>query len=108
MSLSKSFIENQKVKLLAEKERLESEISQLDKYPNYGDQEDDNVQELTDYENNLSAEESLKKSLNEVSQVLKAIDDGNYGKCRECSAEITQELLEALPSAELCSKCQKK
>ncbi|PIS08032.1 hypothetical protein COT78_00410 [Candidatus Berkelbacteria bacterium CG10_big_fil_rev_8_21_14_0_10_43_13] len=108
MSLPEEFLKTQKEKLESEKERLMSEISKLKKYPDYGDRDEDNTQEIVDYEKNLSVEDSLKQSLDEVNIALKSIETGDYGQCRKCSVEIDRELLEVMPSIDLCSKCQKK
>jgi len=108
MSLPKEFLKTQKAKLESEKERLTSEISKLKKYPDYGDRDEDNTQEIVDYEKNLSVEDSLKQSLKEVKTALGSIETGDYGQCQKCSAEFDCEILEAMPSIDLCSKCQKK
>lgn len=104
--LSDEMISKQKKSLEEEKVRLEKKISELKKFPDYGSNEDDNARELTDYEGNLSLEEQLKILLKKVNQALRAIKDGNYGKCKKCSEEIESGRLEIMPYAELCVSCR--
>ncbi len=103
----KDFINQQKETLLAEKERLEKKIKELNQFPDYGDSEDDNAMEMSDFESNLSIEEQLKFLLKKVNDALKAIDDGTYGKCSNCKKAIETGRLEVMPYAELCVKCYK-
>ncbi len=107
MPLSKAFIEKQRNILLSEKEKLDGEIVKLKKYPDYGDRDDDNTLELVDYENNLTLEENLAKTLKQVKAALKRIEDGIYGTCRKCLQPIEKGRIEMMPFAEVCSKCQK-
>lgn len=108
MSLSQAFITKQQKILSAEKEKLSGQISYLKKYPNYGDQDDDNTLELIDYRNNLTLEENLAQTLKEVKSALKNIETGSYGQCRKCLQLIEKGRLEMMPQAQTCSKCQKK
>lgn len=108
MALDQIFINEQEGALLKEKSRLESEIKNLKKYPDYGYSEEDNIQELTDYENNMSTEEQLDFLLNKVNQALVAIKKGTYGLCAACGEEIEQGRLKIMPYAEFCAKCKPK
>ncbi|MFA7244092.1 MAG: TraR/DksA C4-type zinc finger protein [Patescibacteria group bacterium] len=105
--LEKNFLEQQKKSLLAEKERLETKIKELNKFPEYGESEDDNAMEMADFESNLSIEEQLKFLLKKINDALKAIDDSTYGTCKSCGEAIEEGRLEAMPYAELCVKCYK-
>jgi RNA polymerase-binding protein DksA len=105
--LDKEFIEKQKESLLAEKERLETKIKELNKFPEYGETEDDNAMEMTDFESNLSIEEQLKFLLKKVTDALGTIDNGTYGTCEKCQKAIEAGRLEVMPYAELCVECYK-
>lgn len=105
--LSADLIEKQKKSLLIEKERLEKKISELKKFPDYGQNEDDNAKETADFENNLSVEEQLNYLLNKVKHSLESIEEGNYGKCKKCSKIIEPGRLAIMPYAELCIGCRK-
>lgn len=42
----------------------------------------------------------------EVEAALERIDDGEYGECIDCGADINPERLEAFPAAARCIDCQ--
>jgi RNA polymerase-binding transcription factor DksA len=44
--------------------------------------------------------------LAEVGAALQRIDDGTYGTCGECGADIAADLLQAVPLARRCMSCQ--
>lgn len=45
------------------------------------------------------------RELDEVLRALSRIDDGTYGACAECGAEIASRRLEAIPWTALCVEC---
>jgi len=106
--MDQQFINEQESALLKEKTRLENQIKNLKKYPDYGYSEEDNIQELIDYENNMSAEEQLNFLLNKINQALLAIKKGTYGKCAACGKAIEEDRLKIMPYAELCVNCKPK
>jgi DnaK suppressor protein len=53
----------------------------------------------------LSSVTKAKTRLARLKQVLKNIDDQEYGLCRECGEEIGIQRLKALPESELCIDC---
>lgn len=105
MEINKEFIEKQKASLTEEKTRIEEKIKKLKKYPDYGSDEEDNLQEIADYESNLSIDEQLEFLLGKIKRALKSIDDGSYGKCASCKKIIEEGRLEIMPYAELCVTC---
>ena len=55
------------------------------------------------------AMQSLDRHAGLVRQIRSAIDridDGTYGICRECEADIAPKRLQAIPWAQLCIQCQ--
>ncbi|MFA7254248.1 MAG: TraR/DksA family transcriptional regulator [Patescibacteria group bacterium] len=108
MKSSKEFIEKQKNELLKEKAKLLEQISTLSKYPDYGDIGDDNTKELEDYENNLSIENRLSKTLDKIDRALGSIEKGEYGQCRKCHEYIESGRLENMPFVDLCVTCSTK
>lgn len=46
------------------------------------------------------------RELREVEAALQRIEDGTYGECRECGAQIAFARLEAHPTAARCIDCQ--
>ncbi len=55
--------------------------------------------ELTDNE---------RKQLSEIDAALQRIEDKTFGECADCSGKISQERLEAIPTATLCITCKSK
>lgn len=48
----------------------------------------------------------LERSIyDRVGAALRQIDDGRFGICEDCGAEISQERLDAMPYAETCASC---
>lgn len=105
MNLSTSFQEKIREQMQKEKERIEEKIKTLKKYPDYGSDEEDNLQELTDFESNLSLEDQLEFLLKKINKALQAIEDGTYGQCSKCQTAIEKGRLEIMPYAELCVSC---
>ena len=44
--------------------------------------------------------------LDAIDEALSRVDDGTYGLCEDCGAEIAEGRLEALPFTRLCVTCQ--
>lgn len=108
MKLSESFLKDQKEAMLKEKEKIEAKIAKLKKYPDYGTDEEDNLQELADFESNLSLDDQLEYILKKINKALKAIENGTYGQCQKCRDAIDRGRLEIMPYADLCVSCNGK
>lgn len=105
--------------LLAEKAKLEKELSKFSKkrtdqpddfdttFPDYGDKEDENAAEVADYVVNLSLEENLEKSLRDTTQALERLGKGEYGICKYCHKPIEEKRLLARPTSSSCMSCKK-
>lgn len=106
MKIDENFLKKQKEALLAEKSVIEKKIEKLKKYPDYGGDEEDNIQESSDYESNLSIETQLSFLLNKIDKALKSIEKGTYGVCSKCKKNIEHGRLEVMPYADLCVTCQ--
>ncbi len=50
----------------------------------------------------------FRQRLHMVIQGLKRIQDGSFGRCIGCNANIEEKRLRAIPSARYCIECQKK
>lgn len=61
-----------------------------------------------DREFSLGLASSERKSLYELDDALKRIEEGTFGICDDCKSQITKIRLKAVPSARLCIKCQQK
>lgn len=111
------FINNQKQRLLEDKDRLKKELSNVAVYKeeegkyvpkfdefNKGDVEDveESADEATNYAENISITRDLVISLEEVKVALKSIEDNKYGYCENSDGYISEERLEAYPAAAVC------
>jgi RNA polymerase-binding transcription factor DksA len=50
--------------------------------------------------------EITSRRLQDVEGALERLENGTYGRCSDCGAEIPSVRLRALPSAERCRECQ--
>ncbi len=105
--------------LLQEKKRLENELAKFTsrnihnaedfdaKFPNYGDEEDENIQEVSTYSDYLALEKTVEKDLQDVLSALKKVKDGSYGVCKYCGKPINEKRLLARPASTACVSCKK-
>ena len=61
-----------------------------------------------DREFSLGLASGERKSLYELDDALKRIEEGTFGICDDCKSSIAKIRLKAVPSARLCIKCQQK
>lgn len=109
-----------KLKLLEEKDKIEKELSQIGtrdpkdpsnfniNVPEFGTSEEDNATEVATYTDNLSIEQSLEKTLSDISGALERIAAGQYGVCKYCGQDIAVKRLLARPASSSCVDCKKK
>jgi RNA polymerase-binding protein DksA len=64
--------------------------------------------ETVDREIDYTLEEHDERMLGDIDAALKRIEDGTYGVCVTCGAQISPERLEAMPWATLCIDCKRK
>jgi DnaK suppressor protein len=117
--LSPEFLQEMKQKLTDEKIRIEKELPHIGTknttsstsftttFPEYGDDEEENANEIADYAANLSIEKDLEKLLRDLTTALKRIEDGTYGICKYCQKPIDQKRLLARPTSSSCVDCKK-
>lgn len=108
MNFKENFLEEQKEALLKEREVIENKLKNLETYPDYGADEEDNIQEVEDYETNLSLGEQLNSLLKKIDKALSAIEKGTYGTCKQCGEKVEEGRLKVIPYAELCVTCKSK
>ncbi|MCX6745790.1 MAG: TraR/DksA family transcriptional regulator [Candidatus Parcubacteria bacterium] len=118
--MKKEILEKIKNDLLARKKQIENELSGFAKedkfikdnyrseFPDYGDKEDENAEEIAQYTDNLSIEFSLEKTLRDIKKALERIENGTYGKCAYCGQEIPEDRLMARPTSNACVECKEK
>lgn len=113
-----AFLDEMKATLFKEKEKLEAELSAIAKkgdtpgnfdasYPEYGNEEDDNVKEIEEFTVNKPLEIALENSLRDVNKALKRLSDGVYGICKYCDKQIDEKRLRARPTSSACVSCKK-
>jgi len=76
------------------------------KHPNLGSSEEENADEVSLYEQNLSEEHEFEKDLTNVKEALERIENGTYGNCLKCGKEISKERLQIYPVAKYCVNCK--
>lgn len=98
----KLFLSKQKSLLLAEKKRLERELKIDNKFPQYGDTEEANAEEVTEFTQRKGIAKQFKNELNDVDDALGKFEKGKYGICEVCGEMIEKGRLEIVPSARTC------
>lgn len=78
---------------------LKTDAGELSLYDNHPA---DMGTELSDREKEMALASHNTAEINKIDQALKAIEQGTYGKCKECGTEIPLERLEAIPSTLYC------
>jgi len=113
------FLKKMKELLLSEKERLEKELAKFATknrhvsgdydatYPEYGDKEDENAQEVAQYTANKPLEIALEKELRDVNKSLERLGAKKYGVCKYCDEPIEEKRLMARPTSGACVSCKK-
>ncbi|MDD4995113.1 MAG: TraR/DksA C4-type zinc finger protein [Patescibacteria group bacterium] len=117
--MDQEFIKQIKKNLETERTRLEEELKEFTtknkhnpedynaEFPQLGDKEDENANEVALYSDNLTLERTLEKSLRDVVKSLERIEKGEYGICKYCGKEISKERLLARPTSSACIECKK-
>jgi len=111
--LTKDDIEKFKDRLLKEKIQILSDVlgEELALKYFFSQVEGDIADRAQDlYENQVLASLSglQRETIDKINEALRRIEEGTYGKCASCGADIEIERLEAIPYAILCSACSKK
>lgn len=60
-----------------------------------------------DRELSMNIASSEQKTLYQIDDALKRLDDGSYGVCQECNQPIAMSRLKAVPYASMCIECQR-
>lgn len=102
------FMRKQKKMLEKELAHLEEQYKITRKFPEYGTSEDENVQELEKFQENLSLQKNIKNLIRDTKKALQKIEKGSYGHCESCKGPIEQGRLKAYPGADLCVTCASK
>ena len=72
-----------------------------------GDSVEDVAEEMASLDQRQAMVSVLKKRYKDVIHSMEKIKSGSYGKCENCSVDIMEARLKAMPVASLCIKCAK-
>jgi DnaK suppressor protein len=97
-------LEARRQEILAEAERAVDSMNG-DERINYADPADRALLE-SNRSLLLRMRDRERKLLGKIDEAVARIDDGSYGQCEECGAEIRTERLEARPVTTLCIECK--
>jgi len=85
--------------------RMSDEIQRrVDSAPDVGDQALLDTERVRD----ISIMELRNKMRQQIDEALAKLEEGTYGRCADCGAEITEKRLRAVPFARRCVTCQEK
>lgn len=111
---NKAFIEEMKGKLLAEKAKVEGELSRFAKpteeegeyetqFEDIGRDPEDNAHEVEAYGSDLALEQTLEGRLKDIADALEKIENGTYGVSEKSGRRIPEDRLRAFPEARVCA-----
>lgn len=69
---------------------------------------EDAAQEAGELDRLQAIVDNLERRRKEIVNILQKIKDGTYGRCENCSTNISPARLKALPVVSLCINCAKK
>jgi RNA polymerase-binding transcription factor DksA len=70
--------------------------------------ENDMGDKYEDYETNNEKVETLEERLNDIGDALAKLENGKFGICEVCGAQIEEDRLDANPAAKTCKACMEK
>lgn len=66
----------------------------------------DRIERTESRERGLDSRERLTERLDRIGEAMSRLDEGTYGTCAVCGAEIAPGRLRAIPEATTCVRCQ--
>lgn len=98
--------------LEAVRDELRAELAQLTAVPrdpvgavSFGKRVGEGTSQAVERIAQVDAARRLDAKLRDVERALGKLEEGTYGACDRCGAEIGPERLEAIPWAVLCIRC---
>jgi len=115
-TVSKKFVNEQKLRLEQEKEKIVQQIEQLKIEDPFSDPDhasdnaavDTDVREQVGHDTIEAQIKDLEKRKEDIAIVLKRIGKGKYGLCEKCNNPILVARLNLVPEARFCMDCEKK
>ena len=112
VALIKKQLQDEKERVFTEIKSIsgngESETKQTIKFPDFGNKNDENAQEIDQYSTNIATEKVLESTLRDIENALKRIEKGTYGVCKYCGKNIGKKRMQARPVASACVECKTK
>lgn len=118
--MDKKTIERIKKELLARRQQIAEDLKNIAqnkdnkkgemraKFPQFGDKDEENALEVSEYSTNLATEKVLESTLRDIDNALERIKKGGYGICKYCGKDIGEKRLLARPTASACVACKSK
>jgi DnaK suppressor protein len=100
-----SVIEERRTALEEEADLLRAKVHELDAKEDdlsYDDNFADSAQVAAERGENKVLYDQLRRDLDDIEKALVRMDDGTYGTCEVCGAEIGEARLEVMPSTRFC------
>jgi DnaK suppressor protein len=98
--------------LESERARLRDVIAQMDaegwENMGYGNHMADDASEAFEQAKDLALRQNAEQLLIKVEDALERFQQGTYGVCERCGADIDPARLKALPYVTLCLRCQQR
>ncbi|HEY2386397.1 MAG TPA: TraR/DksA family transcriptional regulator [Candidatus Binatia bacterium] len=109
--MRKAFLKTARETLLEMKKQLLAEIQQDLKQGREASKDEgmdtyDLASEARDREINFILTDRDRGKLQAIEDALERIEEGSYGMCESCEAEIAEGRLQAMPFTRLCVQCQ--
>jgi DnaK suppressor protein len=109
--MRKAFLKTARETLLEMKKQLLAEIQQDLKQGREASKDEgmdtyDLASEARDREINFILTDRDRGKLQAIEDALERIEEGSYGMCETCEAEIAEGRLQAMPFTRLCVQCQ--
>ncbi|MFQ5613543.1 MAG: TraR/DksA family transcriptional regulator [Anaerolineae bacterium] len=99
-------------RLEARRARMLEEIDHIDLRTKnslgYTNHQADDATYAEEQATNMALKQNVERLLEQVDDALQRLDEGTYGICVRCGAEIDPARLKALPYAPLCLDCQRR
>lgn len=99
-------LEEQKHRLLADIEQLESEDPSKDVFRDVNNTDDDDAAESEAFNRIQARLDTARAQLKSIEKTLTKLENGTYGKCERCGKPIPEARLEAKPWAIYDVECE--
>ncbi len=110
---SQNFLDEMRTALEEQQARTVHQLSEMkvgakgSVFPDYGDGEDEDAEEVATYDANLRLTETLESDQRDIAESFKRLEKGSYGICKYCNQPIDEQRLRARPSSSSCVACKK-